>query len=83
MVTGQRFRALRALTICTALVLFVITTTRRRPPAVVWIFTVVIMITALGGAGFYSSKMRFLLPACPLLFPFALALAWAKKNTVL
>ncbi|MBT2407168.1 hypothetical protein J7I97_28455 [Streptomyces sp. ISL-87] len=72
-----------SVTVVTAAVLFVIMTRRRRPPAVVWIFTAVIMLIALGGAGFYFSKMRFILPAFPLLFPFALALARARRSTVL
>ncbi|MEV6955575.1 glycosyltransferase family 39 protein [Streptomyces sp. NPDC051183] len=72
-----------SLTVVAAVTLFVIMTRRRRPPAVVWIYTAMILLTALGGAGFYFSKMRFILPAFPLLFPLALAMARAKKSTVL
>ncbi|MFF4329962.1 hypothetical protein ACFYZT_26100 [Streptomyces sp. NPDC001591] len=72
-----------SLTVVTAVVLFVLMTRRRRPPIVVWIFTAMIMLVALGGAGFYFSKMRFIMPAFPLLFPFALALARARRSTVL
>lgn len=49
---------------------------------VVWVFAAMIMLMALGGAGFYFSKMRFIMPAFPLLFPFALALARARRSTV-
>ena len=72
-----------SVTVVTAAVLFVMMTRRRRPPAVVWLFTAMVVLIAFGGAGFYFSKMRFLMPAFPLLFPFALALARAKKSTVL
>ncbi|MFJ6796138.1 hypothetical protein [Streptomyces sp. NPDC091268] len=72
-----------SLTVCTALVLFVVMTRRRRPPMVVWLYTAMCLFIALGGAGYYYSKMRFLMLAFPLLFPFALALARAKRSTVL
>ncbi|MET8296255.1 hypothetical protein [Streptomyces sp. NPDC005180] len=72
-----------SLTVVTSVVLFVLMTRRRRPPIVVWIFAAMIMLVALGGAGFYFSKMRFIMPAFPLLFPFALALARARRSTVL
>ncbi|MFF2195712.1 hypothetical protein [Streptomyces sp. NPDC058157] len=71
-----------SLTVVTAAVLFVLMTRRRRPPMVVWIFAAMVMLMALGGAGFYFSKMRFIMPAFPLLFPFALALARARRSTV-
>ncbi|WP_260613410.1 glycosyltransferase family 39 protein [Streptomyces sp. WAC07061] len=72
-----------SLTVVAAVVLFVMITRKRRPPVVVWVFTAMIMLVALGGAGFYYSKMRFIMPAFPLLFPFALALARARRSTVM
>ncbi|MET9701224.1 glycosyltransferase family 39 protein [Streptomyces sp. NPDC006529] len=68
-------------TVVTALVLLVLLS-RQRPPAVVWIYTAVLVLIAAGGAGFFHSKARFLLPAFPLLFPFAVALARARTATV-
>ncbi|WP_328302408.1 glycosyltransferase family 39 protein [Streptomyces sp. NBC_00435] len=70
-----------AATVVTAVVLLFVLT-RRRPPAAVWIYTALLVLIAVGGAGFFHSKARFLLPAFPLLFPFAVALARARKPTV-
>ncbi|MDX2394011.1 MULTISPECIES: glycosyltransferase family 39 protein [unclassified Streptomyces] len=73
-----------SLTVVTAVVLFVLMTRKHRPPMVVWIYTAMILLISLGGGGeYYFSKMRFIMLAFPLLFPFALALARARRATVL
>ncbi|MFD4131413.1 glycosyltransferase family 39 protein [Streptomyces goshikiensis] len=69
-----------ALTVAAAVVLLLVLVTQR-PPAAVWIYTAVLVLIAVGGAGFFHSKARFLLPAFPLLFPLAAVLARARRTT--
>lgn len=45
-----------------------------RAPLVLLVYSGVLLLVALGGSGFFESKPRFLLPAFPLLLPFARAL---------
>ncbi|OAR25049.1 hypothetical protein A8W25_28715 [Streptomyces sp. ERV7] len=91
--TTQRLRALFtqpqlslndvvvAATIVTAVILLGVLALRR-PPLAVWIYTAAVVLITVGGAGFFQSKARFLLPAFPLLFPLATALARARTTTV-
>ncbi|MEU6488483.1 hypothetical protein [Streptomyces sp. NPDC046887] len=51
-----------------------------RPPLPVLVYTAVLVVIAVGGAGFFESKPRFLLPAFPLLAPLALALRRARPR---
>ncbi|MFH8367782.1 hypothetical protein [Streptomyces sp. NPDC018031] len=52
-----------------------------RPPLALLVYTLVLMAIAFGGAGYFASKPRFLLPAFPLLLPLALAMARARPRT--
>lgn len=51
-----------------------------RPPLPVLVYTAVLVLITVGGAGFFESKPRFLLPAFPLLLPLAAALAKARPR---
>ncbi|MEV5598191.1 hypothetical protein [Streptomyces sp. NPDC052496] len=53
-----------------------------RPPLPLLVYTVVLVVLALGGTGYFPSKPRFLLPAFPLLVPAAVVLARARPRTV-
>ncbi|WP_405921638.1 hypothetical protein [Streptomyces sp. NBC_00122] len=52
----------------------------RTPPALL-VYTGVLLLIAYGGAGFFESKPRFLLPAFPLLLPVAAVMARARPRT--
>ncbi|WP_186318988.1 hypothetical protein [Streptomyces sp. SAJ15] len=54
-----------------------------RPPLALLVYTLALTVIALGGDGYFPSKPRFLLPAFPLLLPAALAMARARRRTVL
>lgn len=45
------------------------------------VYCAVLLVITLGGAGFFESKPRFLLPAFPLLLPAAAAMAKARPRT--
>ncbi|MFF5449151.1 hypothetical protein [Streptomyces sp. NPDC012888] len=49
-------------------------------PLPLLVYTGVLMVITLGGAGFFESKPRFLLPAFPLLLPVAAAMARARPR---
>ncbi|MEU2793802.1 hypothetical protein [Streptomyces sp. NPDC007100] len=53
-----------------------------RPPLPLLAYTLVLVVLALGGTGYFPSKPRFLLPAFPLLVPAAVVLARARPRTV-
>ncbi|WP_445402835.1 hypothetical protein ACSMX9_15310 [Streptomyces sp. LE64] len=57
-----------------AVLLFVLLLVERTPLPLV-VYAGVLLLVALGGAGFFESKPRFLLPAFPLLIPLGRALA--------
>ncbi|MEV5445139.1 glycosyltransferase family 39 protein [Streptomyces sp. NPDC052644] len=73
--------AVGAATIVTAVVVFVICV-QQRQPAVLLIYAGMLLLIAVGGAGYFHSKARFLLPAFPLLIPAARALAAARPSTM-
>jgi hypothetical protein len=52
-----------------------------RPPVALLVYTAVLVLITVGGSGFFESKPRFLLPAFPLLLPFARVLAKARPRT--
>ncbi|MFD3680821.1 glycosyltransferase family 39 protein [Streptomyces sp. NPDC058613] len=52
-----------------------------RTPLPLLAYTGVLLLMAFGGAGFFESKPRFLLPAFPLLLPVAAAMARARPRT--
>ncbi|MER5727491.1 mannosyltransferase family protein [Streptomyces sp. NPDC002138] len=52
-----------------------------RAPLPLLVYTAVLLVITLGGAGFFDSKPRFLLPAFPLLLPLAAAMARARPRT--
>ena len=51
-----------------------------RPPWPLIAYAAGLLVLTIGGAGYYHSKSRFLLPAFPLLMPVALALARARPR---
>ncbi|MCX5200278.1 glycosyltransferase family 39 protein [Streptomyces sp. NBC_00237] len=52
----------------------------RRPPLALLLYTGVLVLITVGGAGFFESKPRFLLPAFPLLLPLACAMTKARPR---
>ncbi|MEU2209532.1 hypothetical protein AB0B95_28475 [Streptomyces hygroscopicus] len=52
------------------------------PPLALVVYTLVLVVIAVGGTNYFASKPRFLLPAFPLLLPAALAMARARPRTV-
>ncbi|MEU4891992.1 hypothetical protein AB0B12_23590 [Streptomyces sp. NPDC044780] len=52
------------------------------PPLALVVYTLTLVVIALGGTNYFASKPRFLLPAFPLLLPAALAMARARPRTV-
>ncbi|MGW6861364.1 glycosyltransferase family 39 protein [Streptomyces xanthophaeus] len=52
-----------------------------RTPLPLLVYTGVLLLMAFGGAGYFESKPRFLLPAFPLLLPTAAAMARARPRT--
>ncbi|ARE75458.1 hypothetical protein B6R96_17080 [Streptomyces sp. Sge12] len=52
-----------------------------RTPLPLLAYTAVLLVMAYGGAGFFESKPRFLLPAFPLLLPVAAVMARARPRT--
>ncbi|MDN3294390.1 hypothetical protein QWM81_10070 [Streptomyces ficellus] len=54
-----------------------------RPPLPLVAYTAVLVVIAVGGAGFFESKPRFLLPAFPLLVPLACALRKARPRAAI
>jgi len=52
-----------------------------RQPLPLLAYCAVLIVIALGGAHYFTSKPRFLLPAFPLLLPLALSLARARPRT--
>ncbi|MEW2400883.1 hypothetical protein [Streptomyces sp. NPDC046862] len=59
--------------VAVAIVLFALLVVDR-PPLVLVVYSGVLLVIALGGAGYFECKPRFLLPAFPLLLPPARAL---------
>lgn len=52
-----------------------------RAPLPLLVYSGVLLLIAFGGAGFFESKPRFLLPAFPLLLPVAAVMARARPRT--
>ncbi|WP_078628469.1 glycosyltransferase family 39 protein [Streptomyces sp. NRRL F-2664] len=53
----------------------------RRPPLPLLVYTAVLLVISVGGAGYFESKPRFLLPAFPLLLPLAALMARARPRS--
>ncbi|MGP3926560.1 hypothetical protein [Streptomyces sp. 8N616] len=53
-----------------------------RPPLALIAYSGVLLFITLGGARYFGSKPRFLLPAFPLLLPLAVGMARARLRTV-
>ncbi|MER6372434.1 hypothetical protein FNV65_45420 [Streptomyces sp. S1A1-8] len=53
-----------------------------RQPLPLLVYSGLLLVIALGDAHFFTSRPRLLLPAFPLLLPFALSLARAQRRTV-
>ncbi|MEU3500952.1 hypothetical protein ABZ726_09330 [Streptomyces hundungensis] len=66
--------------ITAAMVLLFVLFALDRPALPLLVYTGVLVVIAVGGAGFFESKPRFLLPAFPLLAPVALALTRARPR---
>ncbi|MFE4636713.1 mannosyltransferase family protein [Streptomyces sp. NPDC056773] len=64
-----------------ALVLAGLLAADRRTPLPLLVYTGVLLLMTYGGAGFFESKPRFLLPAFPLLLPVAALMAKARPRT--
>lgn len=52
-----------------------------RIPLPLLVYTAMLLLIAFGGAGYFESKPRFLLPAFPLLLPVAAVMARARPRT--
>jgi hypothetical protein len=77
---GDRFvYPMTILIVAAAVLLFALLIAERAAPLPLIVYSGVLLVIALGGAGFFPSKPRFLLPAFPLLLPLALALARTAK----
>jgi hypothetical protein len=61
-------------------ILFALCITDRIPVALL-AYCAVLLLIGIGGAGFFNSKPRFLMPAFPLLIPAAIGLARARPRT--
>jgi hypothetical protein len=70
-----------AATVVASLVLFAVCV-QQRQPVVLLVYAGMLLLIAVGGAGYFHSKARFLLPAFPLLVPLARALAAARPSTL-
>jgi hypothetical protein len=66
-----------------AAVLLLVTTVAQRQPLPFLVFSLVIVVIALGDAAYISSRGRFLLPAFPLLLPIAAGLARLRNRATL
>ncbi|MGP3984069.1 hypothetical protein [Streptomyces sp. KR80] len=64
-----------------AVVLFVLLM-MDRPPVALLVYSAVLLVITVGGARYFGSKPRFLLPAFPLLLPVAVGMARARLRTV-
>ncbi|MEU7040109.1 hypothetical protein AB0A77_03500 [Streptomyces varsoviensis] len=62
--------------------LYAVCVARRQPPPLL-IFTGTLLVIVLCSGGVYFPRARFLLPGFPLLLPFAVAIARAKRRTAL
>ncbi|MEU8887049.1 hypothetical protein [Streptomyces sp. NPDC048442] len=81
--TPEKFGFPIALVIVAAAVLLLVLMAygmERRPPLPLLVYAGVLVLIAVGGAGFFESKPRFLLPAFPLLLPLACAMAKARPR---
>ncbi|WUW18946.1 glycosyltransferase family 39 protein [Streptomyces sp. NBC_01465] len=54
----------------------------QRQPLPLLVFTGMLLLVVLGSGGVYFPRARFLLPAFPLLLPFAVAIARARTRTL-
>jgi hypothetical protein len=70
-----------AAALCAAAAVLLLLAAMDRMPLPLLVYSAVLVVIALGGAGFFSCKPRFLLPAFPLLVPCAAALAKARPRT--
>jgi hypothetical protein len=83
LVRGQDFFAYyMALAIIAVTVVLFVLHALDRPPLPLLVYSTVLLLIALGGARYFTSKPRFLLPAFPLLLPVAVAMARARPRAV-
>lgn len=82
MVLGpETLSAYAATAVCAAAAVLLAVVLLDRMPLPLAVYSLVLVVIALGGAGFFSCKPRFLLPAFPLLLPCAAALAKTRPRT--
>ncbi|MET9222755.1 hypothetical protein ACIOC1_04355 [Streptomyces sp. NPDC088197] len=77
----ETLSAYMATAVCAAAAVLLVLALLDRMPLPLLVYAAVLVVIALGGAGFFSCKPRFLLPAFPLLVPCAAALAKARPRT--
>ncbi|MET7933267.1 hypothetical protein [Streptomyces sp. NPDC005322] len=83
LITGQGTLAhYMAFAILGAMLIALVSFALRPPPLALLVYTLTLVVLALGGTNYFASKPRFLLPAFPLLLPAALAMARARPRTV-
>ncbi|MET7761930.1 hypothetical protein ABZS71_07795 [Streptomyces sp. NPDC005393] len=63
-----------------AMLVFLVAFALRPPPLALVVYTLALVVLALGGTNYFASKPRFLLPAFPLLLPAALTMARARPR---
>jgi hypothetical protein len=68
-----------AAVLITSVVLFLVAVAERQPLTLL-AFTAVLLVISLGDSGSFMSRARFLLPAFPLVFPVAAALARSRNR---
>ncbi|MGP4002494.1 hypothetical protein [Streptomyces sp. 8N706] len=78
----EHFTYFMVVTVATLAVLMFVLLLLDRPPLPLLVYSAVLLVIALGGARYFSSKPRFLLPAFPLLLPLATGMARARLRTV-
>jgi hypothetical protein len=78
--TDNSLTAYLTAALCGAAVLLLVVAALDRMPLPLLVYSAMLVVIALGGTNFFSSKPRFLLPAFPLLLPCAVALGRARPR---
>ncbi|MFE7120882.1 mannosyltransferase family protein, partial [Streptomyces sp. NPDC057654] len=78
----ELFLVVVSIVIMLSAALYAVCAAQRQPPPLL-IFTGALLVIVLCSGGVYFPRARFLLPAFPLLLPFALAIARAQRRTAL
>ncbi|MEV0281613.1 mannosyltransferase family protein [Streptomyces sp. NPDC050610] len=78
----ELFLVVVSIVIMLSAALYAVCVAQRQPPPLL-IFTGALLVIVLCSGGVYFPRARFLLPGFPLLLPFALAIARARRRTAL